>query len=65
VSTLERSRPLLRIPEVADRLAVSPATVRRLIAAGELPHVRVGRQIRFKRVELEGWLGPDREEARP
>ncbi|MGC8489663.1 MAG: helix-turn-helix domain-containing protein, partial [Clostridia bacterium] len=38
--------PLLTTHEVAERLRVSPGTVRTLIRAGEIEAVRVGRQIR-------------------
>ena len=38
---------LLTLHEVADRLAVSPRTIRRLVASGELPCLRVGAQLRF------------------
>jgi excisionase family DNA binding protein len=37
-------------------LKVTPRTVYRLIRAGELPAVRVGRQWRFRRADLESWL---------
>jgi excisionase family DNA binding protein len=37
---------LLRIPEVAEALAVSSRSVWRLIAAGDLPVVRIGRSAR-------------------
>ena len=36
----------LTIPEAARRLAVSPMTIRRLLARGELTRVRVGRSVR-------------------
>jgi excisionase family DNA binding protein len=41
--------PLLSVDEAADALRVSPKTVRRLIARGELPALRVGRQLRIGR----------------
>jgi len=40
------ARPLLTVPEVADRLRVSVKTVRRRIESGELPAVRIGTGIR-------------------
>jgi excisionase family DNA binding protein len=39
---------LLRIEMVAQRLAVSPLTVRKWIALGRLPVVRLGRSVRVK-----------------
>ena len=49
-------RPLLSVRDVAARLAVSELTVRRLIEAGSLPAVRVGRQLRIDPDELEAFL---------
>jgi excisionase family DNA binding protein len=38
-------RRLLRVDEVAERLAVSRSTVNRLVAAGELRRLRIGGSI--------------------
>lgn len=46
---------LLTIEQVADVLAVSPKTVRRLIARG-FPHVRFGRVLRFAPADVQRWL---------
>jgi excisionase family DNA binding protein len=43
---------LLTYPEVADALGVSQMTVRRLVARGDLPIIRVGRQVRFDPFEV-------------
>ncbi|HSL24366.1 MAG TPA: helix-turn-helix domain-containing protein [Vicinamibacterales bacterium] len=48
--------PFLKTDEVLDSLKVTPRTLYRLIRAGELPAVRVGRQWRFRRADLEHWL---------
>ena len=52
------SRPpaLLTIPEVAERLQVSIKTVRRWIVSGDLPTVRLGRQIRIQPKDLDIFL---------
>jgi excisionase family DNA binding protein len=50
---------LLNARETATRLRVSEATVRRLARRGELPHLRVGSQIRVDAAELEAWLRRD------
>jgi excisionase family DNA binding protein len=47
---------LLQIPEVARTLAISESTARRLIKAGVLPALRVGRQIRVPEDMLLAWL---------
>jgi len=48
---------LLTIAQVAKHLQVSVATVRRLIDAGELRGVRVGRLWRVPKAALEAYLG--------
>ncbi|GLR78896.1 helix-turn-helix domain-containing protein (plasmid) [Azospirillum oryzae] len=52
------SRPpaLLTIPDVAERLQVSVKTVRRWIVSGDLPTVRLGRQIRIQPKDLDIFL---------
>jgi excisionase family DNA binding protein len=40
---------LLTVKETADMLRVSPGTIRRHIASGKLPAVRIGRAIRIER----------------
>ncbi len=47
---------LYTIEEVAAILRVKPVTVRRLIAAGKIRHVRVGRQIRISESALNTYL---------
>lgn len=55
---------VMTVSEVAEYLRVNPQTVYRKAKAGELPAVRIGRAIRFRRSELEEWLRsslPDRQ----
>lgn len=47
---------LLTLREVAEYLAVSERTVRRLIAAADLPCLRIGSQIRFDPATLLRWI---------
>ena len=47
---------LLTIKEVADRLAVSVRTVRRLIDDGELPPHRMGRMVRVSVDDLKRYV---------
>jgi excisionase family DNA binding protein len=47
---------LLRKAEVAARLKVSPRTVERLRARGELPALRLGRRVRFKEEDVETYI---------
>ena len=53
----------LTVAEVADSMRVSTMTVYRLIKAGDLPAVRVGRSYRLKRVEVERYLARSQTEA--
>jgi excisionase family DNA binding protein len=47
---------LLRAGEVAMLLGVGRSTVFTLLAAGELPVVRIGRSVRVPRAALERWI---------
>ncbi len=42
--------------ETAAYLAVSEATVRRMVARGELPHVRLGVGLRVRLIDLDEYL---------
>lgn len=46
----------LTVQEVASLLRVSSMTVYRLIKAGELPAVRVGRSFRVSEVDVDAYL---------
>ena len=52
-SAIPPRHPLLTIDDVATFLSVSTKTVRRIIGRGELPHIRVGRQVRVRWEDLE------------
>jgi len=46
----------LTTDDVLGYLRVTPRTIYRLIRDGELPAVRIGRQWRFRRSDLDAWL---------
>jgi excisionase family DNA binding protein len=46
----------LTTEEVLSYLKTTPRTIYRLIRDGELPAVRIGRQWRFKKTDLEEWV---------
>lgn len=51
------STPLLRAPEVAERLGVSPNRAYALMASGDLPGVvRLGRSVRLPADALERFI---------
>jgi len=54
--------PLLRPEEVARLLGVRRSSVYEYVRTGRLPHVRVGRHVRFLREDLEEWV---RRQRRP
>jgi excisionase family DNA binding protein len=51
---------LLTTDEVLGYLKVTSRTIYRLIRIGELPAVRIGRQWRIRRVDLDQWLDRQR-----
>ena len=44
--------PLMTVAETATALGVSTKTIRRMIARGEFPHVRVGRLVRTRAEDI-------------
>jgi len=56
-------RRLLTTEQVADLLVVTPKTVRRWIAAGELPATKLHRQWRVRTVDVDAILESDRDAA--
>ena len=53
----------LTTEEVLGCLKVNPRTIYRLIKSGELPAVRIGRQWRFRRSDLDEWINRNRTAA--
>ena len=53
----------LTTEEVLEYLQVNLRTVYRLIKAGKIPAVRVGRQWRFRKSDIDGWLDSQRPRA--
>lgn len=55
----------LTTEEVLDYLQVNLRTVYRLIKAGKIPAVRVGRQWRFRKRDIDAWLESSRPSGGP
>jgi excisionase family DNA binding protein len=55
----------LTTEEVLEYLQVNLRTVYRLIKAGKIPAVRVGRQWRFRKRDIDGWLDSQRPRSGP
>lgn len=49
-------RSLLRAADVAHELGVTTGRVYQLIAAGEIPALRIGGRVRIPRAEWERWI---------
>src|SRR5262249_31862390 len=54
----------LTTEEVLEYLQVNLRTVYRLIKAGKIPAVRVGRQWRFRKRDIDAWLDSQRSRSR-
>src|SRR4249919_2770808 len=55
----------LTTEEVLEYLQVNLRTVYRLIKAGKIPAVRVGRQWRFRKRDIDTWLESQRRRSSP
>lgn len=44
------------VSDVADYLNISPRAVYRLVAASALPHIRLGRRLRFAKTDIDEHL---------
>ncbi|MEE2636258.1 MAG: helix-turn-helix domain-containing protein [Acidobacteriota bacterium] len=55
----------LTTDEVLEYLQVNLRTVYRLIKAGKIPAVRVGRQWRFRESDIDAWLERERSHGAP
>lgn len=55
---------LLKAPEVAKLLGLGRSKVFAMVAAGELPVVRIGRSVRIPRQALERWIRDQTTEVR-
>lgn len=54
--TTDTSRPLLTIPEVAERLNISTSRAWQLAQRGELPVIRIGRSVRVSEEGLAAFV---------
>ena len=47
---------VLTLEQVAEKLQLSPAWLYRKCKSGVLPHIRIGKVIRFREKDLDDWL---------
>jgi excisionase family DNA binding protein len=50
---------VLTVEEAAQLLRLNPATVRKLVREGQLPHARVGGKYRLSKTRLMTWIAGD------
>lgn len=48
--------PILTIPEVARYLKVSKSKVYALVSKKEIPHLKIGRNVRIRQADLQLWV---------
>ena len=53
----------LIVKEVSEYLAFKASTVYSLVEEKKIPHYRIGRQIRFKKSEIDEWMEKQREKV--
>jgi excisionase family DNA binding protein len=53
---VEPTSRLLEADDVAEYLGVRTDWVYREVRAGRLPHIRLGRAVRFRRESIEAWI---------
>ncbi len=52
---------ILTIPEVARYLKISKSKIYYLVQRGEIPYIRIGRNVRIKESDLMKWLDKHRD----
>lgn len=58
------SEPLLDAQAAAALLSVRPSWIYEAVRAGRLPHLKIGRHVRFLRADLEQWVVNQRRSIR-
>lgn len=47
---------ILTIPEVARYLKISKSKIYRLVSKNEIPHIKIGRNVRIRQTDLRIWV---------
>ena len=53
---LRQRKALIGIDEISDRLGVRPKTIYAWIHLRQIPHVKVGRLVKFDTEDVERWI---------
>jgi putative molybdopterin biosynthesis protein len=48
--------PVLTIPEVAHYLKMSKSKIYDLVSRKEIPHLKIGRNVRIRQADLQRWM---------
>lgn len=48
--------PILTIPEVARYLKISKSKIYNLVSKEEIPHLKIGRNVRIRQADLQIWM---------
>jgi excisionase family DNA binding protein len=48
--------PVLTIPEVARYLKMSKSKIYDLVSKKEIPHLKIGRNVRIRQADLQRWM---------
>ena len=54
---------IMTVPQVAEYLHTCTETIYRVVKKGKIPALRVGRDLRFRRSELEAWMAQQQRET--
>jgi excisionase family DNA binding protein len=57
--------PLLDTATIAEKLGMSVSTIRKWVHFGFIPHVKLGRAVRFREKDVEAWIEERTEKGRP
>ena len=55
---------LLDTAAIAERLGMSVSTIRKWVHYGFIPHVKLGRAVRFREKDIEKWIEERTEKGR-
>ena len=55
---------LLDTAEIAEQLNMSVSTIRKWVHYGFIPHVKLGRSVRFREKDIETWIEERTEKGR-
>jgi excisionase family DNA binding protein len=47
---------IMTVHDAAEYLNCAPVTIQRLVRHGKLPGLRLGRQLRFRREDIDQWI---------